>query len=121
MLNKLNGWHRIGVLLSAVWIITVSGIAFYEFYIVTHPRRCVFVYNSIPAGTVWTEKTDAGGKPIKPWEYDWESDDSIPKVRKLKGGVFASALLLPLVGGWLLSISSVRSIKWVRDGFHLQK
>jgi hypothetical protein len=118
MLKNLNGWQRIGIILSVAWIISISGIAVYEFFFVAHSQRCLFVYDAIPVGTVWTEKLDASGTPIKPWNYDWESDDSIPKTRKLRVGIFASALILPLIGGWLLSFNSVRSFKWVRDGFN---
>jgi len=120
MLKKLNGWQRIGVVLSLAWILSISGVAFCEFFFVPHARHCLFVYDAIPAGTVWTEKLDAFGTPIKPWEYDWENDDSIQKTRKLRVWTFTSALMLPLVGGWLLSFSSVRAFKWVRDGFELQ-
>ena len=85
MLKKLNGWQRIGVVLSVGWIISVSGVSLFEFYCVSHPRRhCLFVYDAIPVGTVWTEKFDAKGQPIAPWDYDWKSDTSVPKTRKLR-------------------------------------
>ena len=120
MVKKLNGWQRIGVVLSVAWILSVSGVALFEFYSVSHPRHCLFVYDAIPVGTVWTEKFDARGRPIAPWEYDWESDKTVPKTRKLRVIVFASAVVLPLLGGWLLSFSSVRALKWVREGFEIQ-
>jgi len=120
MFKKLNGWQRIGIVLSLAWIISISGVAFCEFFFVPHARHCLFVYDAIPIGTVWTPKLDASGAAIKPWEYDWEGDDSIKKIRKLRVGAFASVLLLPLVGGWLLSFSSVRAFKWVREGFDLK-
>jgi hypothetical protein len=109
--KTLNGWQRIGVVLSVAWILSVTGLALFEFFFVSHPRHCLLVYSAIPVGTVWTEKFDAKGRPIARWEYDWESDKSVPKTRKLRVGVFACALMLPLVGGWLLSFSSIRAFR----------
>ena len=121
MRKKLNGWQRLGVVLSVSWILCISGTAFVEFFFVSNPRHCIFVYDAIPVGTVWTEKLDTKGQPIPPWQYDWESDKSIPKTRKLRVGVFTSILILPLVGGWLLSFSSIRTFKWVREGFQIKQ
>ncbi len=120
MLKKLNGWQRIGIVLSVAWLLSISGVALFQFFFVTHPRHCLFVYDAIPAGTVWTPMRDAKGAPIPPWNYDWESDDNVPKTRTLRVGVFTSALTLPLLGGWLLSFSSIRAFKWVREGFKVQ-
>jgi hypothetical protein len=119
MRKKLDGWQRLGIVLSVGWILCVSGTAFVEFVFISVPRHCVFAYDAIPVGTVWTEKFDAKGQRIPPWEYDWESDKNVPKTRKLRVGVFTTVLALPLVGGWLLSFSSVRAFKWVRDGFEI--
>lgn len=119
MLRKLSGWQRLGVVISVTWVLSISGMALSEFYSVAHSRHCRFVYSTIPVGTAWTEKRDANGIPVEPWDYDWETDDTVPKTRKLKVLVFASALTLPVVVGWLLSLGSVRVFKWVRDGFKL--
>lgn len=119
-LNSLNGWQRIGVVLSIAWLFFVCSVATYEFFFSAHTRSAVFAYDEIPIGTVWTEKRDAHGAPIKPWEYDWAADETIPKTRRMRIGLFASALFVPLVGSWLLASASTRTFKWVRAGFDAQ-
>jgi hypothetical protein len=139
----LNGWRRLGIAVSTLWFIAVAALALLEY---SSKSDGVFMVQSIPIGTVVagnkvtlpngevitiTEEEEfelrfkleqrldrlKAGQPLYPWEVDWASLTSVPKVRQvrwLRLAIFA--LLAPLIV-WLAGEATVYMMGWVRCGF----
>lgn len=115
-MNRLNGWQRIGVVLSVLWCLGVVGKAGYESYEAassnTRIAECCEEEKKRPfqmgkkAGESisWCEAADvcARGtiKPIAP--------QLLP---------FLALLLLPIAAGWFVILIAILAVKWVRKGF----
>ena len=140
---SLNGWRRFGIVVTTLWFIAVIALALVEY---TSKSEGFFVIQGIPVGTVvaGNKVTLPDGKvititeeeefklryeleqklnrlktdqPVPPWELDWSSLVSAPKVtqiRWLRLGLFA--LLAPLIV-WLIGEAAVLTVTWVRRGF----
>lgn len=126
---RLNGWRRLGILLTTVWVVGVLTVAAVE---ITGFQRGVFVYQGIPKGTVvegdqatlpdgrvvqLNARDPATGRVLKPWEIDWANEPAILKhtsVRWLKLGV--AAIVVP-IAVWLLIETLAIAGAWVLRGF----
>lgn len=91
-MKRLNGWQRIGVVLSALWCLLVAGLA-YQYTGFIDPDDLPFLHHF----------SEFLGLPYL---------GSIHKVV-----VVALASILPIVGGWLLVYGVLWTAKWVVAGF----
>lgn len=139
----LNGWRRFGIVITTLWFIAVIALALVEY---SSKADGLFVLQGIPVGTVVvgnkvtlpdgkvitiTEEEEfklrfkmkqelnrlKTGQPLRPWELDWSSLTSVPRVmqvRWLRLGFFA--LLAPLIV-WVIGEAAVFTATWVRRGF----
>jgi len=100
MKPRLSGPIRLGILLSATWIVIT--LLAYFLVIWLHPNA---VTRHIPWAFSWlpTGEEFLAGKDIS------TSPDASPVVYALS--------LLPIVVGWLVFFVIPRSIRWVIEGF----
>jgi hypothetical protein len=122
---KLNGWQRIGVVLSGVWLVGVSAIA----------------------GLSWADRQQTSGAFVRRIVVESPRAEAIPPMTKQasqsspdlpegfakflrdKGhnetsyayeflvGPFIVALFLPVVLVWILAYAVVTLVRWVAVGF----
>lgn len=92
-MKRLNGWQRIGVVLSVLWSLFVVGLA-YEYM----KRGLIDPYDLL----LLDHLTIFLGHP--------------PRFV-----VVLAALAFPIVGGWLLVYGIVWATKWVTRGFKSEK
>ena len=116
---RLNGWQRIGVVLSVIWI--VAGGLWTRSVLIesqgefarTRYRMCLANHSiqpdgSIPADTDW-KRCD------RQFDADWKRDvtDHWDGVN----GLNAAFTLAPLLVAWLLVYAIVGLVRWIRAGF----
>lgn len=117
MPNRLNGWQRIGVILSILWVIFVGGIATIELIKYrdyqqilelpigsTHPPATIFL------DWIRVEPSVGPDDPLGILEK-WE--------RTFDFLHFLLVSVIPVVGGWLVVHLFVFTVSWVRAGFKL--
>jgi hypothetical protein len=109
---RLNGWQRLGVVASFVWLIG-SGINLHrdiERHVQTETRRIQNVFEKcrdsvIDAGSVdfrhCTEGWAIQHKWIQRWDWQWVLED----------------MLVPLTVAWVAAALSVIAFRWVQSGF----
>ena len=91
---KLNGWQRIGLVVSALWALFIVVLSF-EFF----ARHGLF-------------------DPFDPLLLDHVSSFLGAPPRFL---VLLVALIVPIAGGWLFFYAVVKIIKWIMAGFNVNK
>jgi len=92
---RLNGWQRIGVILSALWIVFILSFAVYELRFGS--RYLLFIGPvTFESFTIYQDK------------MEWS--------RILLGRVVATALL-PIPFFWLVAYGFVYALRWVSKGF----
>jgi len=116
-MNRLNGWQRIGAILSVLWFFSVVGKTSYESYEAASFNKTIaecceaekrFQTERKPGDLgrlSWCEVTGEPGcaqgtKPIAPQLL-----------------AFFALLLLPIAAGWLVVLIAISATKWVREGF----
>lgn len=128
-MTRLNGWRRIGVVLTASWLVGCAAIIFYE----AHSDEQVvkgglFVWHALPIGTTVSiengEVTLPDGKTIKitdsdrtiqPWEINWAKYRDIPTMYVYDDKI-KSALAFPFIA-WVLIEIIVAVVRWIARGF----
>lgn len=133
----LNGWRRLGVVLSFLWALSIACVALFEAAPVSAGFSSgIFVNQAIPAGTlikndrvtlpsgkvVSIEITDpATGHMLSPWEIDWRKYPEVPKTTEILWlKLLMVALAVPVVI-WLLIELFVAIGEWVARGFRGQR
>ncbi len=118
-MNRLNGWQRIGAILSVLWFFGVVGKTGYESYEAASFNKTIAACceeekmrpfqteRKFPNRISWCEAVGIGdvcapetAKPIAP--------QLLP---------FFALLLLPIAAGWLVVLIALSATKWVREGF----
>src|SRR5438093_7248224 len=116
MTVRLNGWQRIGVVLSALWAVVVCSVAFISYTDATPYSQSRFV--------VWYNAKD--GKELKAKSHDanWvellqeaQRRGLVEPTKSLNIDVFFMMLFVPLLIGWLVSYLSVWTVRWIVRGF----
>lgn len=95
----LNGWQRVGVVFTVLWVLTVSGFAAYE-YAAAAPNP----------DTVFRPRLFVG------FSADAYLNDE-PDTRMLRVGHLVVALAVIPTAAWLLVDVVIRTTRWVRAGF----
>lgn len=115
-MTKLNGWKRIGIIVSIVWILW-CGIETYSSQIDTRSDLIAVIHASCDNGLM--------GKTGDDWKVgfqkcDKEEDDSLALARKnalLMGAIFA---FVPVPFGWGFIYLLLFLLRWVKHGFAQQ-
>jgi hypothetical protein len=105
--RRLNGWIRIGIVVSVVWMLYITGTAAWE-YIQHHPYASNFIE--------WRcEKT--GESYVSLEKITGPFVDLVPLSATLRLGRFATALLAPILVFWITAITVVYTVRWISNGF----
>jgi hypothetical protein len=91
-MKRLNGWQRIGIVLSAFWFLITAGFA-YQYIGFIDPDNLPFLYHF----------SEFLGLPYLGFIH--------------KAVVIALAGILPIAGGWLLIYGVLGTTRWVAAGF----
>jgi hypothetical protein len=126
---KLNGWQRIGVVISILWAL---GAGIYERKS-TVEYSYQFYSNSLEycrsAAKRAQEYEGLVSRDVlaasKAWENSYwdcnkQSLETADKIRGFNSNAVLSVLavsLLPIVFGWLLALLSIKIFRWIRVGF----
>lgn len=135
---RLNGWRRLGIILTLVWVLGCSAVAFLQ---VSFEDDGVFALRGPPAGTVvnsekgtitlpdgkvvhmWEDApTGAAGQETKipgfpkPWEIDWGDYPEVAHTRTDWFVFIAISVIMPAVM-WILLEVTVFVAWWIRRGF----
>jgi hypothetical protein len=102
---KLNGWQRIGVILSMLWVVSIASYVAYEY------RKGSF--SSSIFIEVVASKTGESMRQFKTNQFS----DLIPVETKLKYHQILYCLFLPLLLSWLGVYLVVYFYKWIAAGF----
>ncbi len=111
MTKRLNGWQRIGIVLSLFWLVFVCGYTGYEFV------------KKVDATTYLIEVThnkptfDSQGHKIMTIE-EFVGDDA---KRNLKVINFLSAIVIPIAFSWAVGYLSIFTYRWIMLGFRSGK
>ena len=98
---QLNGWQRVGIVLSVLWIVVIAIIALSEYAGWVRLGEFTFRYE------VMTLKTGAR----------FVDDLGLLYEPSFKVFYFATALLLPVLIGWITVYLLAWAIRWVHRGF----
>jgi hypothetical protein len=108
---RLNGWQRIGIVLSVVW--AVVGPIYIEQEHEAYARdEARFSYRLC---------RDAQSSSADPSECSKDYDRTYEAFLgwKPSWGNWALLAFVPIVGGWLLMWGIVALVRWIRRGFRL--
>ena len=119
-MKNLNGWQRIGVVLTSLWILFAALViasaylnASSDFVFVNEGTPAVCSGSSDPSGrTLTLEEAFGGCEPGK------EVSPAVPSSKHLLLGPAIAFLLLPPLIGWLFVYGTVAVVRWVAHGFH---
>lgn len=114
---QLPGCHRIGIVASALWLLTAVGGYFYE--LVGHPSALALVLPH--ASYEWVSDLDATAKAhveAKAQGKDFSNHFTLLKPTFNAVG-FAILVFAPLVTVWLLVYLLSATVHWVRKGFEV--
>lgn len=103
---SFNGWQRIGIVMSILWVIITSGYAMYELAWLSHP-------SSLLLTEVVVAKT---GEPVSALK-DNPFGNLVPVEHRLAIGRFAEAAFLPILVAWALSYLCRWVVRWIAAGF----
>ncbi len=116
-MNRLNGWQRIGAILSVLWCFGVVGKTGYESYEAAS-------FNKTIAGCCEAEKRfQTERKPGDLGRLSWCEVTGEPGCAQGTKPIapqllpFFALLLLPIAAGWLVVLIAISATKWVREGF----
>ena len=140
MARHMNGWRRIALVISILWIAVASAATGLDYF---NKGAGYFVYKSIPIGTVVTDSAIKlpDGKTIsrqeqkefeqrlraeqgdskKPWEINWSKQTGVPTASAVHWPHFLfTGLALPLLL-WIFAELSAHAVRWVGHGFKESK
>ena len=112
---RINGWQRIGVVISVAWLLVTCGAYFYE--LKNHPSE---ITTYLPHSAYeWVN--DYEGTKIEHEKAKAEGKDFADRFVFMKPTFSASGLLLlalcPVVLGWLAAYLFLYTYVWVKRGF----
>lgn len=111
---KINGWHRIGIIASAIWLI--SGIFAYFHEISNHPSWL----NRLPQSAYhWVEDIEFTQKAHQDAQIEGRdfSNKYVFLKPTFKVSGFLSFTLAPIALSWIVFYLVLYIIRWVKLGF----
>ena len=121
---RLNGWQRIGIVISMVWLLTAFGMYFYE--LKNYPSGLANYIPNIAHSHIYVWVEDLEGTRIfrdqfKPENIDKDFADLINRTYSLEPAFSISGLLMftliPVVLGWLITYLVFYTFSWIKCGF----
>ncbi len=116
-MRKLNGWVRLGIVLSAAWMALTTFTYFNE--IVNHPSFAARHTPMLDSYFNWVDDNEATAKAheeAKVHGKDFSDQGVFLKPTFNLAGYFQFALL-PVVIGWFGTYLIVWIFRWVNEGF----
>lgn len=121
-MNRLNGWQRLGIVLSGVWCLVVIGISANDYYkLYSHYS---FRVESEADKIACLDKARKGPSPeqsvkeCQKWLTDTEVGIPMPERPSLPPVLPILALIFfPIAIGWLVAYAVKWLTKWVHEGF----
>ena len=110
---KLNGWQRIGIIASVVWILG-GGMGTYFSELDSASRFIASDHVSCDA-SLWGETGDARDKGYK--ECNQQAGDAFAVALSNARLEAALVALIPVPLGWGVAYLSLSLVRWVRRGF----
>lgn len=121
---RLNGWQRIGIVISMIWLLTAFGMYFYELknypsglanYIPNTVHRHIYVWVQDLEGTrIWRDQ-------LKRENINKDFADIVNRTYPLEPMFNISGLLMftliPVVLGWLVTYLVFYTLSWIKCGF----
>lgn len=111
---RLNGWQRIGVIISVMWAMFILGTASYQYF-------KVWQYERMEANCEELFDNKSADKSIPEPSLKAECLLTREKVAKPEVFYVLVATILPIISLWLLAYGVVRVTKWIINGFKSQK
>ena len=99
---RLNGWQRIGIILSVVWLVAGYFLALHLLYDHIYEWHAACLH-----------RPDIPGLP----DCDSVLNEDLADARSKETGTIAFWTLAPIVVVWLLAYAVVGLVRWVRRGF----
>lgn len=109
----MNGWQRIGIVLSVIWMM---GSAYPAYYYFSHPARPwendpIVSDIRLSAGAIMDD--NFGFVPDSPGQSDWVP--VFPSYHPVQSS--AEAIILPPIIAWIIIYILVWTLAWIRAGF----
>lgn len=119
--NRINGWQRIGVVLSALWCLGVVGFATKAYY--TYFQNAALEAHNAECrenARKWPSPEDKEEACVKALTWSeaaaLEHEGVVGKTPVPPVLPFLALLFLPIAGGWLVVYAAIWATKWVREG-----
>ncbi len=116
-MRRLNGWVRLGIVLSTVWVASATFVYVNE--ITNHPSFAAKHLSGLHGYFLWVNDIEATAKAhaeAKARGQDFSEELFFGKPTFRPAGYFQLAFL-PVVIGWLGTYLVVWVFRWVREGF----
>jgi hypothetical protein len=108
---KLNGWIRIGIVLSILWVAWIGGYAVCE-YFQHQPQHSIFIaWRAAKTGEDYVTLAKTTGMFA----------DLVPLSGSLRVSRFLAFLFIPLAIAWSSSFVIVYTIIWIIRGFRMSR
>jgi hypothetical protein len=139
LMRKLNGWKRIGVVLSTLWLMFVLASAYIAYinddttsmFITTTPEKVVVITKAVPGRCTKLEPAPTGTSifasvPFAPGVYCPDGhyikgtpakSTTLPAQHRLATLVVLIAAIIPILLVWLLVQLLLVCIRWIVAGF----
>lgn len=118
MLQRLNGWQRIGVIVSLFWTCPIVIFAISEYAV--EPRSGGYFYVQVHTQSkshrLSTPETLAAERPKRTLSVGEVLSQPPPRYH-FRFSVFAALLILPPLLLWLSAYAVVGAVRWVIAGF----
>lgn len=113
-LNMLNGWQRIGVILSVLWFF-YGGLSTNAYYTTEAYRKTFASYEMCNAATHYEQNQDKVFEKLEQCSKDRDKNYNM----WLDGMWFAAliAAVLPIPIAWYLITRLIKLFKWTSAGF----
>jgi hypothetical protein len=112
MQMTLSGWQRIGIVISVIWVMSISGVTTFEMLKGAPFGEFVFVDLAPDSSRQATTLVDP---------YDGKTHTYRPVRPVIKLGYTLTTAFVPILTGWLLVYLIAWTVRWVRKGFQGQK
>lgn len=110
---RVNGWQRLGVLATAIWIAGVASLVAIDYY--NPPKAHLGFVKAVPIARELTDAEVFAPNTTPP--KGWDPVSATWTEKQFQWGVIAAALLLCPVLAWLFVYGAIRIVKWVAAGF----
>src|SRR3989338_6981256 len=120
---RLNGWQRIGVVLSALWCLAVIGFTANGYYKAYANYSHHLESDAYSASC--SDNARKGPSPEKTMKACPLSETEITDRQATRPPVppatpVLALILLPIAGVWLVVYFAMRATKWIREGFKIK-